>query len=213
MVDATTVGSGRFVPDVVRAVNFAVSQAFAEQTDFDKAPDGTHPLGYETSHQVTSPIIGSVNLENARDISGVLLPDTHIEQPVTGTVIPQRSNLMITSGFSLPGFGMKMQAFRVYKPVADASKSVGYKFVSDGTKLWVASAPAAISRNIYTALPSGNVVAFTAANAATLAPYLKVSDRGGRHPDQLHPIAAARSDCRFDAGDHGSPVTRSAAGF
>jgi len=175
MVESTTVGLGKFVPEFVNAVNFAVSHAFADQTDFDLAPDATHPYGYETSHQVTSPIVGSVNLENARDISGAALPDTRIENPTTGTVIPQRSNVMITTGFSLPGFTAKMTALRTYKPVADSTKAVGYKFVSDGTKLWVASAPAAASRNIYTALPDGTVVAFSSANAATLRPYLRAT--------------------------------------
>jgi len=173
MVDTTT--SGTFVPELVNAINFAVSHSFADQGDFDIAPDGTHPYGTESVYQVTSPIVGTVNLENARDINNNVLPDTHIENPVTATVIPQRSNIMITSGFSLPGFGMKLQAIRTYKPVADATKAVGYKFVSDGTKLWVASTPAAASRNIYTALPDGSVVAFTSANASTLRTYLRAA--------------------------------------
>jgi len=171
-MDANTVGSGKFVPEIVKAVNFAISHAFADQGDYNLPPDATHPYGYSTSYQVTSPIVGTVNLENAKDIMGNVLPDTNIMNPATGTVIPQRSNIIITSGFDLPGFSMKMSAARVYKPVADSSKSVGYKFVSDGTKLWVASAPAAASRNIYTSLPDGTLVAFNSANAATLAPYL-----------------------------------------
>jgi Tfp pilus tip-associated adhesin PilY1 len=176
-VDVTNAGLGRPVPDVVNAVNFAVSHTFADEGDFNLAPDATHPYGFSTSHQVTSPIVGSVNLKDAKDINGLSLPDTYIENPTTGTVIPQRSNMMITSGFVLPGFGMKLQAFRTYKPVVDGSKAVGYKFVSDGTKLWEASAPAAALRNIYTALPDGTVVAFTSANRAILRQYLRaVSD-------------------------------------
>jgi PilC-like protein with beta-propeller domain len=170
MVDATT--SATFVPELVNAINFAVSHSFADQGDFDLAPSVSNPYGQESQYQVTSPIVGSVNLEGASDINNNPLPDTRIENPTTGTVIPQRSNIMITSGFSLPGFGMKLQAVRVYKPVADSSKAIGYKFVSDGTKLWVASAPAAASRNIYTTLSDGTMIAFTPANAATLAPYL-----------------------------------------
>ena len=175
MVESTTVGSGKFVPQFVNAVNFAISQSFSDQTDFDLAPDATHPYGFETSYQVTSPIVGTVNLESALDINGAALPDTRIENPTTGTLIPQRSNIMITSGFALPGFGMKLQAVRTYRPVADSTKAVGYKFVSDSTKLWVASTPAASSRNIYTALPDGTVVAFNAANAAMLRPYLRAT--------------------------------------
>jgi len=170
MVDATT--SATFVPELVNAINFAVSHSFADQGDFDLAPSVANPYGQESQYQVTSPIVGTVNLEGARDINNNVLPDTYIENPNTGTAIPQRSNIMITSGFSLPGFGMKLQAVRTYKPVVDATKSVGYKFVSDGTKLWVASAPAAASRNIYTTMADGTMIAFTTANAATLAPYL-----------------------------------------
>ena len=173
MIDATTAST--FVPELVNAINFAVSHSFADQGDFDQAPSGSAPYGTESQYQVTSPIVGSVNLEGARDINNNVLPDTHIENPVTGTVIPQRSNIMITSGFSLPGFAMKLQAIRTYKPVVDTTKAVGYKFVSDGTKLWVASAPAAASRNIYTALPDGSMIAFTSANASTLRTYLRAS--------------------------------------
>ena len=174
MVQATPLGQP--VPEFVRAVNFAVSHTFADQGDFNLPPDATHPYGFSTNHQVTSPIVGTVNLENGVDITGSALPDTIITHPVTGTVIPQRSNIMITTGFSLPGFEAKLRAVRVYRPVVDPSKSVGYKFVQDGTRLWDASAPAAASRNIYTALPNGTMVAFTPANAAILRAYLKTID-------------------------------------
>jgi hypothetical protein len=108
-------------------------------------------------------------------LGGAALPLTNIENPNTGTPIPQRSNIMITSGFSLPGFGMKMTAVRTYRPVADSTKPIGYKFVSDGTKLWDASTPTPASRNIYTSLPDGTLVAFTTANATTLRPYLRAA--------------------------------------
>ena len=176
-VDVTNAGLGRPVPEVVNAINFAVSHTFTDEGDFNLPPDATHPYGFSTSHQVTSPIVGTVNLKDGKDVTGLPLPNTYVENPTTGTVIPQRSNLMITSGFVLPGFAMKLQAFRTYRPVVDTTKSVGYKFVSDGTKLWEASAPAAPLRNIYTALPDGTVVAFTSANRTILRPYLRaVSD-------------------------------------
>src|SRR5688500_11549846 len=173
MVNATPVGQP--VPEIVNFVNLAVSHTFANQVDFDRAPDASHPFGYGSEHQVTSPIVGSVNLENAKDINGAALPLTIINHPVTGTKIPQRSNVMLTTGFFLPGFEARLRAMRVYKPVVDAAKPSGHKYVSDGTKLWVAAAPAAALRNIYTALPDGTVVAFTAANAAALQSYLKAS--------------------------------------
>jgi hypothetical protein len=173
MVAATT--PGQPVPEFVRAVNFAVSHTFVDDTDFSLAPDESHPFGYETVHQVTSPIVGTVNLANGKDIFGNSLPGTDVTHPETGVVIPQRSNVMITSGYSLPGFNGKLKAVRVYKPVVDSTKSAGYKFVSDGTRLWEASVPDAAVRNVYTALPNGTMIAFTSANAATLRPYLKVS--------------------------------------
>jgi hypothetical protein len=173
MVAATN--PGQPVPEFVRAVNFAVSHTFVDDTDFSLAPDESHPFGFETVHQVTSPIIGTVNLANGKDIFGNPLPGTEVKNPKTGVVIPQRSNVMITSGYSLPGFNGKLKAVRVYKPAIDSTKSSGYKFVSDGTRLWEASVPDAAARNIYTALPNGTMIAFTSANAATLRPYLKVS--------------------------------------
>ena len=76
---------------------------------------------------------------------------------LSGAVIPQRANVLLTSAFALPGFDMKLRAFRVYKPVADTTKAIGYKFASDGTALWTAKTPmadycndaSASCRNIY----------------------------------------------------------------
>ena len=164
-------GAGTPIPEFVRALNFAVSQAFANQP----AVPGDLSLSFSAEHQVTSPIVGTVNLENATDINGAPLPLTIITHPVTDEKVPQRSNVMVTAGFSLPGFDGKLRAFRVYKPEEDDTKNVGYRFVKDGTRLWVASAPAASSRNIFTALPDGTVVAFSDANDAVLKPYLRVS--------------------------------------
>ena len=77
----------------------------------------------------------------------------------------------------------RLRAFRVYKPVADSTKSSGYKFSQDGTRLWVACAPgtttsgacsslSTTARNIYTSLPDGTIVKFDSTEANTLAPYL-----------------------------------------
>ena len=166
MVTATV--AGQPVPELVRAVNYAVQHSFTAQSDCN--------AGVSTEHQVTSPTIGTVNLENAEDINGSSLPDTIVNHTVTGVKLPQRSNVMVTAGFSLPGFDGQLRAFRVYKPVADPTRPSGYKFSSDGTRLWVASTPAAASRNIYTVLPNGTMVAVNAANAALLQPYLRAAD-------------------------------------
>jgi hypothetical protein len=177
MIEATT--AGQPVPEFVRAVNLAVQHAYASQADFDTDPTTSLPIGPSTEHQVTSPVIGTVNLVGAKDITGTALPNTTVYHTTTGVVLPQRSNLMITSGFSLPGFDGKIRAFRVYKPVVDSTKTSGYKFSSDGTRLWVASTPPAVAdRNIYTFVPSaagGAMVAFTAANAAALQSHLRAS--------------------------------------
>ena len=65
----------------------------------------------------------------------------------------------------------------------DATKPSGYKFLSDGTPLWVACVPGAgcakepdnTKRNLYTATPSGSMVPFNAANVATLAPLMNLT--------------------------------------
>jgi hypothetical protein len=173
MVSATS--PGQAVPELVRAVNVAISHAFGRPADFNLPPDASHPYGYETRHQVTSPIIGTVDLTNGKDINGTTLPNTSITDAVSGAAIPQRSNVMLTTGYALPGFEGRIRASRVYQPVPDSTKPSGYKFVADGTRLWDAATPAAAQRNIYTALPDGTMVAFTAANAAILAPYLKTA--------------------------------------
>ena len=162
------------VPEIVKAVNTAVQHAFAEFAKFNTAPSAGLPFGPYSEFQVTSPVIGSLEITNMNDINGLALPNTEIKDK-NGTIIPQRSNLMVTSAFTLPGFDGKFRAYRVYKPVVDASAWTGYRFVSDGTPLWVASTPAAASRNLYTVLPDGSTVAITSANAAVLAPHMNLS--------------------------------------
>lgn len=179
------VGEGQPVPEFVRAVNQAVQHTFAEQSHFDTAPTGALPIGPYSEHQVTSPIVGTVNLVNAENIDGGALELTDIENPTTGVKVPQRANLLVTSGFRLPTFDGQLRAFRVYEPVVDASKPSGYKFVQDGTRLWVGCAPGTTTtgpcstlttnqRNIYTALPDGSMVTFTTDNAATLRTHLNL---------------------------------------
>jgi hypothetical protein len=177
MVNA--VPAGQPVPEFVRALNLAVSETFQSTADFNVDPTLTSVRGPETEHQVTSPIIGSVNLEGALDIRNLPLVNDIIKNEKTGTVIPQRSNVLVTTGFALPGFDARMRAFRVYRPEVDTSKSAGYKFVADGTRLWVASVPEASRRNIFTVLPDGTMLTFTSDNAAALEPYLQVTSSTG----------------------------------
>ncbi len=190
MIEAAPAGGT--VPEVVRAVNLAVQHALALPVDFNAAPTALLPFGPSSEFQVASPIVGTVDLEGATDINGSTLPDTVITSPTTGSVIPQRSNVMVTSSVAVPGsidtpgFPSVLRAFRVYRPERDASKHTGYKFVQDGTPLWVASTPSPALRNIYTVVPSTDaspcdartmtVVPFTEDNADELEEYLRVSD-------------------------------------
>jgi hypothetical protein len=155
------------VPEAVTAINVAVQHAFAQMSDFNGAASSSEfPTG--------SPIVGTVNLENAKDITGASLPNTIVKDK-SGAVIPQRANVLLNSGFALPGFDGKLRAFRMYKPEADSTRVAGYKFVNDGTRLWVASVPSAVSRNIYTVLPTGSMIKFHVDYVTTLATYMNVS--------------------------------------
>ncbi len=166
--------------DVTAAVNYAVQAGFARQADFD--------TGNSSDFVPVSPIVGTVNLKNAVDSTGNTLPDTDITAIPGGQPLPQRSNVMISAGFRMPGFDGRLRAFRVYRPEVDATKPAGWKFVNDGTKLWpdidgrpslagLARTPSdPNARNIYTYIPNGSgggsMVAFTTSNAAALAPHL-----------------------------------------
>jgi hypothetical protein len=171
------------VPEVVKAVNTAIQHAFALETDFNTQPTALLPYGPSSEFQVTSPIIGTVNLDNARDINGVpLSPNSADVLDRAGVKIPQRSNLMVTTAFAMPGFDGKLRGFRVYRPEVDSTKASGYKFVSDGKALWVACVPGTgcaepdpDRRNLYTALADGTMIALTSANAPTLAPLMNLS--------------------------------------
>ena len=176
MIEAVPLGMT--VPEVTRAANAAVQHAFAAQADVNAAPTVELPLGPQTEWQTASPIVGTVNLENARDISGVALPNTVIYTPA-GTKVPQRANVMITAGMALPGFDGRLRGFRMYEPEADATRPYGWAFVTSGTRLWVSTLPAPESRNIFTTLPSGTMVALNTANAGLLAPYLTSIDAAG----------------------------------
>ena len=175
MIDDTPAGTP--VPEMVRAANIAISHAFMDYADCNKVPAAPLPYGPQTEFQVTSPVVGTVNLKGVTDINGTMLPDseTDIANPDTTVKIPQRSNVLLTTAFALPNFEGKLRATRIYKPESAPTSPTKFKFKQDGTRLWVASAPAAASRNIFTVLQDGTVKAVTTANAATLAPYMNVT--------------------------------------
>ena len=169
--------------EVTAAVDYAVQQAFARSADFDS--------GTASEFTPVSPIVGTVNLKNGRDASGSALPDTDIIANPGGQELPQRSNFLLTAGFTLPGFEGALRAFRTYKPVVDGTRPTGWKFVNDGTRLWpdldgraamVGKARIPLdpdTRNIYTYIPDGSgggsVIPFNLANAATLATHMGTS--------------------------------------
>jgi hypothetical protein len=162
--------------EVNAAVDYAVQLGFARSTEFD--------AGTASEFQPVSPVVGTVNLKNAKDATGASLPNTDINSTPGGVHLPQRSNMMVTAGFTLPGFDGSLRAFRTYKPVADSTKPTGWKFSNDGTRLWPdldgrpsMAGKARIpldpnTRNIYTYIPDGmgggSMVAFTTANATVL---------------------------------------------
>ena len=165
---------------VAEAINFAVQHGFSRSTQFES--------GTSSEYLPVSPIIGTVNLENGKSSTGASLPNTDINANPGGQPLAQRSNFMLTSGFSLPGFQGVLRAFRVYRPEADTTKPTGWKFTKDGTPLWPdldgrpylagkARTPADPSaRNIYTYIPtgagSGSVVPFSLANEGLLRPHM-----------------------------------------
>ena len=181
--------------DVTAAVDYAVQLGFSRSVEFD--------AGTASEFLPVSPIVGTVNLKNARDAAGAALPNTDINSNPGGLHLPQRSNMLLTGGFVLPGFDGALRAFRTYKPVADATKPTGWKFVNDGTRLWpdLDGRPALAgkaripldpnTRNIYTYIPDGtgggSLVAFTAANATALGTAM------GTSSTTLSLIAAVRA--------------------
>lgn len=150
---------------VAFAGNYVVQSVFRRAAEF-KADE-------ESEFQTASPIVGSVDLSYANDINGNALPNTSIS---AGGALSQGANVLITTGFSLPGFEARIRAFRTYKPESDWNKPDGYSFNQDGTRLWVAHTPGADQRNIYTYIPAAGYVAVTQANLAAIKPYLAVPD-------------------------------------
>ncbi len=183
-----TQSGGRYVnvtsaAEIARNINYAVQTGFARATDFDTSAS--------SEFTSVSPIVATVNLEGASSASGTTLPNTDVNAIPGGQKLPQRSNMLLTAGFSLPGFDGVLRAFRVYRPEPDNTKANGWKFVNDGTKLWPdldgrpalagqARVPAdPNARNIYTFIPDGSgggsMVAFTTTNEATLRSHMNIT--------------------------------------
>jgi hypothetical protein len=167
--EIATVSRGRYfevtdADEIAWAVNHAVQSAYRRAEDFD----AHRPSEFQT----VGPIIGTVDLAGAKDIAGVPLPATGITT-ASGAPVPQRDNVLVTGGFTLPGFAARLRAFRVYRPEADSSRPGGYRFVNDGSRLWVASSPPAESRNVFTYVPGAGMVRFDEARASLLRDFLR----------------------------------------
>ena len=183
-----TKSGGRYVnvtsaAEIARNINYAVQTGFARSTDFDTSAS--------SEFVAVSPIVATVNLEGALSSTGTALPNTDINASPGGQKLPQRSNMLLTAGFSLPGFDGVLRAFRVYRPEPDSTKATGWKFAKDGTKLWPdldgrpslagqARVPAdPNARNIYTFIPDGSgggsMVAFNSSNEAALRPHMNIT--------------------------------------
>jgi hypothetical protein len=117
------------VPEAVRGVNLAVQHAFVPSTTFNVAPTAALPFGPYGEYQVTSPIVGTVNLRGASKLTAAggteVLPDSETYIFNGLTKVPQRSNVMVTSAFQLPSFDAKLRAYRTYKPIPDITKPSG----------------------------------------------------------------------------------------
>ena len=79
----------------------------------------------------------------------MLLPNSAVTSS-SGARISEKSNVVLTAGFALPGFYGDLRAYRTYRPVADPTKPLGYRFVADGTPLWKAQTPSTAPRNLFT---------------------------------------------------------------
>jgi hypothetical protein len=184
--------------DVALAINYAVQAGFSKCADLDAA----RPSEFTS----VSPVVGTVNLVNAKDVTGAALPDSDIlvsQGQATGQPVPQRSNFMVTAGYALPSFEGRIRAFRAYKPQVNSSQPTGWGFNADGSRLWpdldgraslagMARTPlSSNTRNIYTFIPNGSgggqVVAFDLSQSATLGPHL-----GGADPNVLIPFVRSQ---------------------
>ncbi len=179
---------------VASAINYAVQAGYARPNQFE--------TGSASEYLPVSPVVGTVNLTGGDSATGssltadVIKPFENGVEQTDEPPLPQRSNVLLSSGFALPGFEGVLRAFRTYVPVRDDTKPKGWKFIADGTPLWPdldgnrpevagkARVPAdPTTRNIYTYIPDGSgggsVVAFTIANVATLSPHMNTTDASG----------------------------------
>ena len=177
-----------------------------------------------------SPVVGTVNLKKAqRTSTGAALPNTDITWRARGGRHPAAAQQR-DADRRLHAAGIRRRACARSAPSSRSptrpSPPAGSSS-NDGTRLWPdldgrpsMAGKARIpldpnTRNIYTYIPDGSgggsMVAFTPANASTLAPHMGTSAPTTTTLITARSRAAHRRDHRIDAGDHGRAVARSAA--
>ena len=221
------VAAGTAVPEFVKAVNIAVQDAFERYADFNTAPTASLPYGPESEFQVTSPIIGTVNLAGALDIDGSSLPNTTVVDK-EGNAIPQRTNVMVTSGFSLPGFEGRCgrsesttdsgcdEDVRL-QILAGRHPPLGRMRAGDHEQRAMLVAGDQREKHLYVAAGWNRRFVYERSGDHAGAVFERRDGcacrfRCGR-ADQHDPRDAAWGDCVVDAGHHGSAVARPAAGW
>ena len=177
---------------VAFAANYAVQSVFRRRAEFD--------ANSESEFQTAAPIVGTVDLTGAKDINGAApaeLQHLHRRRHLAG------HNVLITSGFGaarVRGAASARSAPTSRWP--DASQPHGYKFVKDGTPLWVAHARQRAASA--TSTPTSRALGTSRSRRPTRrrsSPTCRLTDDClGRRGHRLRPAAAAGRAHRLHAG-------------
>ena len=169
------------MPEFVRAREHGRSARLVPSTTFNTAPTPELPFGPYGRAQVTSPIVGTVNLRSATKLTLAgeeMLPDN--ETNIFNGLVGDSAAIERDGDVGIPAAGLRRRSCARFASISrfrTPNKPSGYRFAQDGSRLWVNSMPAAGSRNIFTVLPgSTTLVPLTAANVGSLGNYLGVSD-------------------------------------
>ena len=143
--------------------------------------------GTSTEYLPVSPIVGTVNLKDAKDSKAAASP-IYRHQVAGSLALPQRSNVLITAGFTMrvrrtyPRLCGVQSRIRPSRPAGSsrptARRSGPISTAGRRSRGWLDRRADPNSRNIYTYIPSGSgagsMVAFTTANVALLTPHMGV---------------------------------------
>ena len=125
--------------EVVRSDQHRHSARVCRVRRREHGPDGALPIGPLTEFQVTSPIIGTVNLDDGKDINGSgagPVPRSRTGRTSDSAAFERDDHDRILDA------GIRRQVAGVPSVQAGGRHTKpGYNFVSDGTPLWVACVP------------------------------------------------------------------------